>query len=541
MKKIFLLIISLVYLLAVDVALVQNPQTESNITSSINKFDNKVFGANLFLGEFANIKQIKFNPNYRINIGDKIQVMFWGAYNQTLVLDVDSQGNIFIPQVGVVHVLGIEASKLNQIIQNAVKKVFKKSVFVYANVLNYQPISVFVTGSVNKPGLYEGLSSDSIIQYLDKARGINLKDGSFRFIYIKRGNKIVKNIDLYNFLTNGNLDLFQFRNGDVIYVDSLKYYVYVSGDVKRPYRFELKKPFTTLKEIKKLSVPNTTATNVIVNHSKDGKVVSHNLSVNNDNYKIYNGDEIEFTSDVNVKFIKVQIDGDIYGKHILVVKKGTSLKDVLDKIQYSPIANKKAVQLYRKSIAKLQKQLIESQLKDLEAKVFTSSSVTTAGATIKKEEAELILDFIKRARSIQPKGRVVLNKETNLSKVILENEDTVYIPKKSSVVTIQGEVKIPSAQTYVKNYSIKDYIKSVGGFTERADKEHILIIRQNGKVITYNIEDANGWFSKKINIYPGDSILVLGKPSTENLQITKDITQIIYQIAVSAGVLIRLF
>jgi hypothetical protein len=210
----------------------------------------------------------------------------------------------------------------------------------------------------------------------------------------------------------------------------------------------------------------------------------------------------------------------------------------LSQLNYSPLANIKAIQLYRKSVAKLQKALIDSQLRDLEARVLTASSVTTGGAAIRKEEAQLIMDFIQRAKKVQPRGRVVLNNETNLSKIILESDDTIFIPKKSNIITIQGEVKIPGAQTYVPGYKIDDYIKSVGGFTDRADREHVLIIRQNGKIITY---DADSFFRKNVIILPGDSILVLGKPNSENLQITKDITQILYQIAVSAGVVLRLF
>ena len=108
-------------------------------------------------------------------------------------------------------------------------------------------------------------------------------------------------------------------------------------------------------------------------------------------------------------------------------------------------------------------------------------------------EIGIILNFIKRVRQIQLKGRVVLNKDTNFSNVILEEGDTIYIPKKSSIVTIQGEVKIPGAQTYVPKYTLEDYINSVGGFTNRVDKEHVLIISQSGKVIIYN---ADSFFKK---------------------------------------------
>lgn len=535
MKRMLLvLMISINFLWSVDISMTQTPiNNETNIS-----LKEQPFGVNLFKGNFANIKQFIYNPHYRINIGDKLLIVFWGAFENKITVTVDNQGNIFIPKVGVIQVLGLEASKLNVVIQNSVKKIFKNNVSVYANVLNYQPVNVFVTGNVNYPGLYQGLSSDSIIQFLDKAKGINLKNGSFRKIYVKRNNKIIKTFDLYNFLVGGNLKLMQFKNGDIIYIDNLKYDIYTSGDVKRPYRFELLYPEITLQKLKKLALPNESVTSVIVNHwDKNGKLITKKYTID-ENPFIYNGDKVKFISEHNAKEITIHLDGELSGVHTLVVSRGMSLKDVLTKIKYSPLANKKAIQLYRKSIAKLQKQLIDAQLRDLEQKVLASSSVTTAGATIKKEEAKLIMDFIKRARQIQPKGRVILNKDTNLSQVILEDGDTIYIPKKSSVITIQGEVKIPGAQTYVPKYSIDNYIKSVGGFTDNADKEHILIIKQSGQVITYN-DDA--FFKKNVRISKGDSMLVLSKPNSEHLQITKDITQILYQIAVSAGVVLRLF
>jgi hypothetical protein len=312
----------------------------------------------------------------------------------------------------------------------------------------------------------------------------------------------------------------------------------VKGDVKRAYRFEILKKCLSLSEVMALAVPNETVTNALIYHwDKNGKLTTKKVTLNSDE-KICSGDEVEFLSDHNAYEVTVNLEGEVGGTHTLVFPKGTTLKEVLENLTYSPLANKNAVQLYRKSIAKLQKQLLDAQLKDLEARVLTASSITTGGAAIRKEEAQLIIDFINRAKNIQPKGRVVLNSQTDLNNVIIEDGDTIYIPKKSSIITVQGEVKIPGAQTYVPGYKIDDYIKSVGGFTDRADKEHVLIIRQNGKVITY---DADRFFKKDVKIYRGDSILVLGKPNSENLQISKDITQILYQIAVSAGVVVKLF
>jgi protein involved in polysaccharide export with SLBB domain len=89
---------------------------------------------------------------------------------------------------------------------------------------------------------------------------------------------------------------------------------------------------------------------------------------------------------------------------------------------------------------------------------------------------------------------------------------------------------LPGAQTYVPEMSFDDYIASCGGYTFRADEENVLIIRKNGKVVSYKSVD---------DVKPGDSILVLGKVDSKFLQVVKDITQIIYQIAVGAAVVIN--
>ncbi|MCW1634426.1 polysaccharide export protein, partial [Campylobacter jejuni] len=72
----------------------------------------------------------------------------------------------------------------------------------------------------------------------DKAGGINLEYGSFRDIQILRNNSVIKNIDLYDFLLKGQMDLFPFRR-DVILVGNVQNYAFVNGDVQRPFRFEL--------------------------------------------------------------------------------------------------------------------------------------------------------------------------------------------------------------------------------------------------------------------------------------------------------------
>jgi protein involved in polysaccharide export with SLBB domain len=97
-------------------------------------------------------------------------------------------------------------------------------------------------------------------------------------------------------------------------------------------------------------------------------------------------------------------------------------------------------------------------------------------------------------------------------------------------------VSIPGTHTFVEETSIYDYIELSGGLTERANEENILVVSQNGTVKRYESTSE----LKKANVNNGDSVLVLPEVTGKNIQLAKSITQIMYQIAVSVGVLVAL-
>jgi len=520
----------------VDLALEDEP-TDINRDLSTNKI---YFGATLFQGRFKDNKQLRYNLNYIINIGDTISIKLWGAYNYVGKVKVDTQGNIFIPKVGTIHLLGVSNRELKRIVTNSVNRVFNSNVSVYANLDDYQPISIFVTGGVKRPGLYTGVSSNSILQLIDKAGGIVNGEGSYRDIVVLRSNRVIKRFDLYQFLVNGKLSLFQFQDGDVVRVDTLKNSIEVSGEVKRAYIFELLANSSSVGEIMRFVLPKPTVTHFVITTWENGleKINRYPIS---DKYRVYvkNGDKIKFVSDYLKNNLTITIDGEHGNLHTMMVKKGENLKNLLSKITLTPLSDINAVKLYRKSVALRQKKLIDANLKDLEARVMTTGSSTTEEAKIRKEESALVLDFIRRASKVEPKGQVIINKATNLSDVILEDEDRVFIPKKSHIIVVEGEVALPNAQTFVPNYSISDYINSCGGFSPRANREKVLLVKKSGQVITYN---ATSWWNDKVlKIEAGDAILVLGKVDSKNIQITSSVTQILYQIAVGAAVVLRAF
>ncbi|MBT0606116.1 polysaccharide biosynthesis/export family protein, partial [Campylobacter lari] len=146
MRKIFLFLLLPLFLFsAVDVSQIAKTQADSIkqiqdkefLQSDLNKtaiINAKVFGAHLFNGNFTKFTQHVYNPDYKLAVGDRINVKIWGAVEFIQTLTVDSQGNIFIPKVGAINLLGVKNSALVQVITKAINKIYKSNVYVYADM-----------------------------------------------------------------------------------------------------------------------------------------------------------------------------------------------------------------------------------------------------------------------------------------------------------------------------------------------------------------------------------------------------------------------
>ncbi len=497
-----------------------------------------VFGSNLFQGHFSQKVKPYFNPQYKVAIGDTINLKIWGAFELELDAQVDAQGNIFIPKLGTVSVGGVANKELVDVITAKVHQSFNQKIFVYANVASYQSVWVFVTGNVKHPGLYQGMASDSVLQFIDKAAGINLQYGSFRNISIVRNNQVLRHVDLYGFLTQGTLELFQFHDGDSIVIGNIQHRITTTGDVKRPFMFEFNKPLVPLEEILKLAMPNATATNLILTcWTQDNRKQLESYSLSRiKNLKARSGDAIEVYSDHTDNAVTISITGEHEGPHTLLVPKNYTLSELTYKFMLTDLSDVGAMQLFRQSVAEKQKQLLLAKLQELEKLVLTSSAVSKDDALMRSKEAQSIMTFIERAKQVEPKGQIVIHDRKSYRDIYLEEGDQVYIPRKTNIVLVQGEVSFPGAHTHIESKTVADYITLAGDLGERADRERVLLIRKNGSVV--KCDGKKGM--QKQRVEKGDSILVFPKLEGKSIQITKDITQILYQIAIGAGVFLAI-
>jgi protein involved in polysaccharide export with SLBB domain len=500
-----------------------------------------VFGNWLFRGEFARESFNGFNPDYRIAIGDKLQVQLWGGVEFDQSLLVDHQGNIFLPKVGPVKVAGVRNEQLNDTLLGAITRVYQKNVSVYATLDVSQPVKIFVTGFVNQPGLYAGQSGDSILYFLDKAGGISPERGSYLDVALKRGGKTLRNVNLYQFLLNGNLQPTQLRDGDTLVVAPLRYQTTVRGKVANANKFEIATPHVTLAELLQLARPDADATHIRVSRNQGEDIRMDNYPLKDAatlaRVMVSSGDTVEAIADKRYASIAVRIEGEHDSEQEVVLRYGARLGEVLNGLKLTRDADINAIQLYRDSVKVRQKEMLGSSLKAFEASILTARSASDGEASLRKSEADLLMQWVARAKEIQPSGQVVLANAPNLEEVRLEPGDIIRIPRQTNLVMVHGDVMFPNAILADQKRTVADYINLAGGFTQKASNSRILLLHRDG---TFSQIEKSELEDRNIQVTPGDEIFVLPQVETKSLQITKDFTSVLYQIAVSAGVLVAL-
>ena len=490
------------------------------------------FGANLFTGGFRGAMGDGLNADYRIKPGDQITVRAWGAFEFDRVLPVDAQGNIFIPGSGPLNVEGQNSQQVDGSVRGAITSVYPDNVEVYTNLQGVQPVAVFVTGYVENPGRYAGTPNDSLLYFLDQAGGIDQDLGSYRQIRVVRDDRTVATVDLYDFLINGTIARPQFQDGDTIVVEERGPAIAVVGDVHREHRYELIGNQLSGAEIINLARLRSGVSHVLLRGDRDDGPIAQYFPINLfAGQTVRSGDEVVFSADQRSETIVVEVEGSYYGPSRFALPRNARLSELLDAIAVPEnMTAVESVSLQRESVRQQQEQSLQDSLRRLETTYLGASSRTDQEAQIRLREAELIERFIERARELEPSGRLVVASSDGITDIRLQDGDVITIPEISDSVLISGEILVPQAAVYRPGMSVIDYVESAGGFTERADRDQILLVRQNGAV-----EHA-----RNTPLRPGDEILVMPKAPTHNLQLASTLTQILFQIAVTTRVALDL-
>lgn len=486
------------------------------------------FGSQIFTNSGLVDRSVGVNPDYRVAQGDRIAVRMWGARTFDSILVVDIQGNIFLPEIGPVKVEGVTNAQLAQRVRSSVASVFTDNVKVYTNLLGTQPLGVFVTGSVPFPGRYPGSKDDSVLYYLARAGGIDAESGSFRNIRIVRRGATVATIDLYKFLTDGEMPAVRFSDNDSIVVGSQMPTVAIAGDVRNEYLYEFDPARSTGNELIALAQARPSASHALIRGIRGGKQFNTYVPLSQmATYKPTDGDSIVIEADRESETIVVKVDGNDMGPSAFAVPRATRLGAVAQLVEIDPsLADIDSIYLRRQSVALRQQQAIEQALYELQRSVLTDNSISMTDSAIRVQEAALVERFVSQVRAVRPEGRVVLA-GADWRDMLLEDGDEIVIPKKSDVVVISGEVKLPQTVLWESRRSVRSYIEDAGGLSNRGDAGRILVLRNDGSV-----HDG----SKPIR--KGDHIMVLPAANQKTFAVFRDIIEVIYRVALSTAVVL---
>lgn len=487
-----------------------------------------VFGASLF-NRAAPSPADAPNPNYRIAVGDRVSIRVWGAVESEAIGIVDGDGNLFLPGIGPIRIAGTSAGSLQSAVEAEVRRIYTQQVQVYAVLLNVNRIGVFVTGFVRSPGRHTGTGMESVIDYLMRAGGVDPARGSFRDIEIRRGGRTVQRVDLYPFLLTGRLPSHLFAEGDTIVVAKQGALVSVDGAIRNNYLFEVPGRAMPGEELVQLAAPLPSATNVVVRGTRNGQPWSRYTTVAElRRISLLDQDVASFITDAPAQTIRVTIEGSRIGPSVLIADRDIGLCQLLDHVAVDPtMADTQSVFLLRPRLAAQQMRTINETLDRLERQLFNASSSTTGVAEIRASEAQLVSQYIARARRIQPEGRLVVSDGTGrCTDTRLEDGDTVVVPERSETVMIAGEVTTPQAVLWRPNLRIEDYVQQAGGFTQRGNASNIMIRRASGEIV----------LEPRVGPRPGDELIALPRLDPKLFQVTRDVFQLIYQTALAARV-----
>ncbi|WP_235951954.1 polysaccharide biosynthesis/export family protein [Falsiroseomonas algicola] len=487
-----------------------------------------VFGASLFTRGSPAASDTP-NPNYTILPGDRVSITVWGFVEASVVTTVDVDGNIFIPQVGPVRVAGTRAGDIQRLVESEVRRVYSQQVQVYAVLLSAGQVGVFVTGQVRTPGRHLGSASESVLDYLARAGGVDPGRGSYRDIVVNRGGRPVARIDLYRFLLSGELPRITLQQGDTILVPAQGAMVGADGAVRNNFLFEVTGRTMPGSELIRLAAPLPSATNAVIRGTRNSQPFSRYTTIRElAGVQLMDQDVVTFITDSPPATVRVSVEGSRIGPSVLIADRDTTLCTLLDYVAVDPIlANTRGIFLLRPSVAAQQARVINEAMDRLERQLFLTISPTTGVAEVRASEAQLVSSYISRARRTQPEGRlVVMDRGGRCADVRLEDGDVIVIPERVQTVLVSGEVTAPQAIIWRPNMTLQDYIRQAGGLAERGGDNQLMIRRASGELILEPTEPPQ----------PGDELIALPRLDPKNFQLTRDLLNLIFQSALSARV-----
>lgn len=200
-----------------------------------------IFGADLFdevPSTFSQLNMTPVPPGYVIGPGDELRIRVWGQVNINADVRVDRAGEIYLPQIGQIHVAGLPFSDLENHLHAAISRVYRNFQLT-ADIGSIRAMQVYITGLARRPGVYTVSSLSSLVDAIFASGGPSA-GGSMRHIELRRNGSLVTTFDLYALLIHGDKSKdAPLQSGDVIFIPRVGPQVALLGSVRMPAIIEL--------------------------------------------------------------------------------------------------------------------------------------------------------------------------------------------------------------------------------------------------------------------------------------------------------------
>jgi polysaccharide export outer membrane protein len=306
-----------------------------------------IFGLDIFRSAKIDFTPEIYGPvdeSYPVGPGDEIVITVWGEVEVRHDLVINRQGQIFIPNVGLVNTMGMNMiqlrEKLTALMSRSYSSLLNKKAFLDISLGKIRSIRIYVIGDVKNPGLFTVPALTSVFNLLFYAGGFN-NTASLREISLVRKDQPITRLDFYKFLINGiEFSDIRLQNDDVILISTAKKQVYIAGAVKKAAVFELlyQEGLIDLIEYAGGLEDNAYIDQIQIErflNNKERTLVDINyrqLVEEGNNFRLEHGDRIYVKSLDREMKNYVTIDGPIYGPRRFEYFKNMQLKDLFSRI-----------------------------------------------------------------------------------------------------------------------------------------------------------------------------------------------------------------
>ncbi|HEX3386490.1 MAG TPA: SLBB domain-containing protein [Mucilaginibacter sp.] len=470
----------------------------------------KIFGADLFRN-----KNLTFEPNlnlatpvnYVVGPNDQLNINVFGRSVANWKLTVSPEGNINIPGTGLVNVAGKTIERATEIIKSrliANNYAIGKGTSVQVSLGNIRSIKVIMVGEVVKPGTYTLPSLATVFNALYSAGGPS-DNGSFRQIEIIRDNRIIRRLDIYDFLLKGDQkDNISLQDQDIVRVPTYKVRVQMIGEIKRPALYEIL-PGETLKDVISFAGGFTdqayTDLVKVTQISNNEKRLTDVTANDYKNYIPLRGDKYQVDRILDRYENRVIISGAVFRPGQYELSNGMTLS-----------------QLIKKSGG------------------FKEDAFTGRGSIVRlnPDNSKEQLSFNWQEISDNPSADIALKREDS---VIVASRFDLHAKYK---ITIKGEVRKPGEFLYADSMSVADLIIKAGGFTEGASPRRVEVSRrvfnsdpknkesQVAQVFSVNLDPDLRSNSANFVLKPFDIVSIYSLPGFEIQKTVKVEGEVIY-------------